>query len=53
MTTQAKTNELNYLIDPTFTKIKRLFVLTFEYKKDRTSFARYYTAKVQKKSPMY
>ena len=53
MTTQAKTNELNYLIDPTFTNINRLFVLTFEYKKDRTSFARYYTAKVQKKSPMY
>ena len=27
MTNQTKTNHLNYLIDPTFTKVNRLFVL--------------------------
>ena len=27
MTNQTKTNNLNYLIDPTFTKVSRLFVL--------------------------
>ena len=26
----AKTNNLNYLIDPTFNKFNRLFVLSFE-----------------------
>ena len=30
MTNQTKTNNLNYLIDPTFTKVNRLFVLSFE-----------------------
>ena len=30
MTNQTKTNHLNYLIDPTFTKVNRLFVLSFE-----------------------
>ena len=30
MTNQTKTNNLNYLIDPTFTKGNRLFVLSFE-----------------------
>ena len=30
MTIQANTNNLNYLIDPTFTKVNRLFVLSFE-----------------------
>ena len=29
MTNQTKTNNLNYLIDPTFIKINRLFVLSF------------------------
>ena len=38
MTNQTKTNHLNYLLDPTFTKVNRLFVLTFENEKDRTSF---------------
>ena len=31
MTNQTKTNNLNYLIDPTFTKDNRLFVLSFEH----------------------
>ena len=30
MTVQNKNNNLNYLIDPTFTKVNRLFVLSFE-----------------------
>ena len=29
MTNQTKSNHLNYLIDPTFTKVNRLFVLSF------------------------
>ena len=32
MTNQIKNNNLNYLIDPTFTKFNRLFVLSFEMK---------------------
>ena len=32
MTNQAKINNLNYLIDPTFNKVNRLFVLSFEMK---------------------
>ena len=38
MTNQTKNNNLNYLIDPTFTKASRLFVLSFENENDRTSF---------------
>ena len=38
MTSQTKTNSLNYLIDPTFNKVNRLFVLSFENEDDRTSF---------------
>ena len=33
MTNQTKTNHLNYLIDPTFTKVNRLFVLSFKNEK--------------------
>ena len=42
MTNQTKNNNLNYLIDPTFTKVNRLFVLSFENENDRTSFSKYY-----------
>ena len=45
MNDQTKTNHLNYLIDPTFTKFNRLFVLSFE--EDRTSFSEYYVPKVE------
>ena len=38
MTNQTKNNNLNYLIDPAFTKVNRLFVLSFESENDRTSF---------------
>ena len=47
MTNQTKTNNLNYLIDPTFTKVNRLFVLSFENEKDRTSFSKYYTPQAE------
>ena len=54
MTIQNNNNNLNYLIDPTFTNANRLFVLSFErieennVKKDhRDSFSHYYVLKVQ------
>ena len=47
MTNQTKNNNLNYLIDPTFTKVNRLFVLSFENENDRTSFSKYYVPKVE------
>ena len=49
MTNQTKNNNLNYLIDPTFTKVNRLFVLSFENENDRTSFSKYYVPNVQMK----
>ena len=47
MTNQTKTNNLNYLFDPTFNKVNRLFVLSFENEKDRISFSKYYPPKVE------
>ena len=38
---------MNYLIDPTFTKVNRLFVLSFENEDDRRSFSKYYVPNVQ------
>ena len=54
MSNQAKTNNLNYLIDPKFSKVNRLFVLSFkinedEDKNDRASFSKYYTPRNEKK----
>ena len=40
MTNENKNNNLNYLID--FTKVNRLFTLSFENEDDRTSFSEYY-----------
>ena len=39
MTSQTKTNNWNYLIEPTFSKSNRLLVLSLknEYENDRTS----------------
>ena len=50
MTNQTKNNHLNYLINPAFTKVNRLFVLSFENENDRTSFSKYYVPNVQIKS---
>ena len=47
MTNQAENKNLNYLIDPTFTKVNILFVLSFENEHDRTSFSKYYVTSVQ------
>ena len=47
MTKLTKTNNVNYLIDRTFIKTDRLFVLSFENEDDRTSFSKYYTPKVE------
>ena len=38
MTNHTKTNNLNYLIDPTFNNVNRLFVLSFENEGSRTFF---------------
>ena len=47
ITNQTKNNNLNYLVDPTFTKVNRVFVLSFENENDRTSFSKYYVRSVQ------
>ena len=47
LTNQTKTNHLNYFIDPSFTKVNRLFVSSFENEEDRTSFSKYYVPKVK------
>ena len=38
MTNQTKTNNLNYLIDPTFNKVNRFFVLSLENEANRNFF---------------
>ena len=47
MTNQTKTNSLNYIINPTFTKVNRLFIFSFENEEHRASFSKYYTPKVE------
>ena len=42
MFNQTKNNNSNYLINPTFTNVNRLFVLSLEHEEDRTSYSRYY-----------
>ena len=38
MSNQAANNSLNYLIDPTFTNVNRLFALSFENKTNELLF---------------
>ena len=52
MTNQTKTNHLNYLIDPTFTKVNRLFVLSLKNEEDKISFSKYYVSKVEIKETL-
>ena len=47
MSNQTNNNNLNYLIDPAFTNVNRLFVLPFENENDRTSFSKYYVPEVE------
>ena len=44
---QTKTNNLNYVIYPTFSRVNRCFVLSVENEEDRTSFSKCYTPKVE------
>ena len=47
MSNQNKNNNLSYLIDPTFSNVNRLFVLSFENEDDRTSYYKYYLPNVE------
>ena len=47
MSNQIKNNNLNYLIDPTFTNVFRLFVLSSKNENNGTSFLKYYVPKVE------
>ena len=47
MTNQTKTNNLNDLIDLTFNKVNRLFVLSFENEEGRTPFSKHYKPKIE------
>ena len=49
MSTEAINNNLNILIDPTFTNVNRLFVLAYQNADDRQSFCQFYLPKVMVK----
>ena len=49
MTTEAINNNLNILIDPTFTNVNRLFILAYQTADDRQSFSQFYLQKVMVK----
>ena len=47
MTKQTETNNLNYLIDPSFNRFNGLLVLSYEKEDDWTCFSEYYTPSVE------
>ena len=47
MSNQNKNNNLNYLIDTTFSNVNRLFILSFENEDGRTSYYKYYVPSVE------
>ena len=49
MSTEVTNNNLNILIDPTFTNVNRLFVLAYENDADRQSYYQFYLPKVMVK----
>ena len=49
MTTEGVNNNLNILIDPTFTNVNRLFVLAYQNADDRQSFSQFYLPNVMAK----
>ena len=49
MSTEAINNNLNILIDPTFTNVNRLFVLAYQDAADRQSFSTFYLPRVMVK----
>ena len=46
ISTGERNNNLNILIDPTFTNVNRLFVLAYQTTNDRQSFSEFYLPKV-------
>ena len=44
---QTATNNLNYLIDPTYKNVNKLFILAFEKEEDKKSFSEYYTRTIE------
>ena len=49
MSTKAINNNLNILVDPTFTNVNRLFVLAYQTADDRQSFSQLYLPRVMVK----
>ena len=49
MTTEAINNNLNILIDPTFTNVNRLFALAYQIANDRQSISQFYLPNVMVK----
>ena len=49
MATEAVNNNLNILIDPTFSTVNRLFVLAYQTADDRESYSQFYLPKVMAK----
>ena len=49
MSTEAANNNLNILIDPTFTNFNRLFVLAYQAASNRQSFSTFYMPRVMVK----
>ena len=49
MTTEETNNNLNILIDPTFTNVNRLFVLAYRTADDRQTFSQFYLPNVMVK----
>ena len=49
MTAEAINNNLNILIDPTFTNVNKLFVLAYQTADDRQSFSQFYLPNVMVK----
>ena len=47
MINQTAINNLNFLINPAFNNVNRLFVLAFPNEEDRRSFSKYYTPTVE------
>ena len=47
LTVQKQNQILDYLIDPSFERVNRLFVLSFENNTGRASYLRYYLPQVQ------
>ena len=49
MSTEPANNNLNILIDPTFTNVNRLFVFAYQTANDRQSFSQFYLRNVMVK----